>query len=88
MKLPWTTLDTPSNSTAWFGKRLSASPRNVLESAFNLNPMVLPLVEEPFNSMTGLLVKPGWVVPSIVTGLVIAGNAAEGVIVKGGLPLI
>ena len=61
-----------------------AIPRSVLAPTSNRRPMVLPLVAAPFNSMTGLPAKPGWVVASITTGSVMAGSAFVGVIVNGG----
>ena len=65
-----------------------ARPRSVLAPAENRRPTVLSLVEAPSNSMTGLLVKPGWVVASMTTGAVMAGSALKGMMVNGAEPLI
>src|SRR5437870_225285 len=61
-------------------KALITSPRTVLLPAVITSPFAGPAMD-PLNSMIGLPVKPGWVVPSIVTGSVIVGRADVGAIV-------
>jgi hypothetical protein len=46
-----------------------------------LRPSAFAPAWDPFSSMMGLPVKPGWVEPSIVTGSEIVGKAVEGAIV-------
>src|ERR1043165_6894781 len=67
-------------------KRLIAKPRTVLLPAGKRSPAALLPAAAPFDSITGRLVKPGWVVPSITTGSVMAGKAEAGEMVNGPEP--
>ena len=63
-------------------KRLMTSPRTVLPPARMVNPNACaPATLLPSNSIIGVPAKPGWVVPSMVTGSVMNGRNEPGVIV-------
>ncbi len=64
------------------------NPSKVLEPPVNLNPIVDPMVKEPFNSITGLFVNPDCVVPLITVESAITGKAANGIMLNGGVPMI
>src|ERR1051326_951492 len=63
-------------------KRLSARARPVLLPAVILSPSAAAPALEPLSSMRGKPAKPGWVVPSMVNGFVIAGNGLTGIMVR------
>ena len=67
----------------------ASEPRTVLPPALIVNPST-PLTPAlvPFNSMIGVPAKPGCVVPSMITGLVIVGKALVGAIVCKPLPML
>src|SRR5271157_3926701 len=59
------------------------SPRTVLPPPLPeiVNPFTFVPALAPFSSMIGAPAKPGWEVPSRITGTVIAGSAESGLIV-------
>jgi hypothetical protein len=82
MKLPSTTFPPfPLSSTPSLLNRLMTSPETTLLPAMILRPSTFAPAWDPFSSMMGLPLKPGWVEPSIVTGSETVGKAVEGVIV-------
>src|SRR5260370_37979602 len=62
------------------------SPLTVLAPALIANPF--PLVWVASSAIIGLPAKPGWVVPSMITGSVIVGSADAGAIVCTPAPAI
>src|SRR6185295_19714140 len=55
-------------------KRLMIKPLTVMFDPISLSPYAPEPAEEPLSSIIGLLEKPGWVVPSIVSGFSIPGR--------------
>jgi hypothetical protein len=72
-------------------KRLITSPRTTLLPALISKPPAMTPAKfpafTPFISMRGVPAKPGWVVPSIVTGSVTMGSGDCGAMVCGPLPM-
>jgi hypothetical protein len=71
MPLPW--------------KRLITRLFTVLEPPVMLRPA--PVTAAPLSSMSGAPAKPGWVVPSIVSGCVIVGRTLRSVIDCAPVPI-
>src|SRR3990170_3766445 len=70
-------------------KRLITSQRIVVLPVKMARPCAPPPALVPFSSMMGQQVKPGWVVPSIVTGPAIAGSpGVAGVMVNAPVTLL
>jgi hypothetical protein len=63
-----------------------ATPRIVLLPAVNRKPSLVAPAFAPLSSMSGVPVKPGWVVPSIITGWEMEGNALARVMVCTPVP--
>src|ERR1700728_4937856 len=63
-------------------KSLIANPTTALLLVSITRPLAEPAAA-PFRSMSGLPEYPGWVVPSVVTGVVIAGSGDCNDIVRG-----
>ena len=86
MKSPCTTSSAPDRTTPIPPKFWITRPSTVLLSAWTCNPRLWPMLEMPEPSITinGTALspvadvlgrEPGWVYPSMITGLVIGGNA-------------
>src|SRR5436305_10496624 len=69
-------------------KRLMTKPRTVLLPASICRPLAFAPALVPFNSMIGFPAKPGCVVPSMMTGSVIAGRGEGGRIVCAPAPIL
>src|SRR5437899_9957265 len=65
---------------------LMTRPRTVLPPAVMRNPLAPAPALLPFSSMMGVLVNPGWVVPSRLVGRVSAGSGLCGAMVYGAAP--
>jgi hypothetical protein len=77
LKGPSTTMPSPENPRI-------ISPRIAPPVPMMRRPLTpAPLMDDPSSVMSGVPAKPGWVVPSIVTGPEMTGSAAAGVIVRG-----
>src|ERR1700741_2758189 len=62
------------------------NPRTVLFPAWITSPFTLVPAELPSNSIIGVPGKSGWVVPSMMTGLVMVGSGEVGRMERTPLP--